>query len=67
MDRAKLGVRRSLVRMVAVEFDRLSGSTNWIDLEFVKREWTPERISEVDIQLDLAFLTLSNMNMVLMN
>jgi putative transposase len=56
-----------LVRMVAVEFDRLSGSTNWIDLEFVKREWTPERISEVDIQLDLAFLTLSNMNMVLMN
>ena len=42
------------------ETDRLSGSTDWIDLEFVQRERTPERIIEVGIQLHLAGLSLSN-------
>ena len=42
------------------EIDRLSGSTDWIDVEFVQRERTPERIIEVGIQLHLAGLSLSN-------
>ena len=42
------------------EIDRLSGSTDWIDLDFVQRERTPERIVEVGIQLHLAGLSLSN-------
>ena len=42
------------------EIERLSGSTDWIDLEFVQRERTPERIIEVGIQLHLAGLSLSN-------
>ena len=42
------------------EIDRLSGSTDWIDLDFVRRERTPEQIIEVGIQLHLAGLSLSN-------
>ena len=42
------------------EIDRLSESTDWIDLDFVQRERTPERIIKVDIQLHLAGLSLSN-------
>jgi len=42
------------------ELDRLSDSTEWIDLEFVERERTPEQIVEVGIQLHLAGLSLSN-------
>ena len=42
------------------EIDRRSGSTDWIDVEFVQRELTPERIIEVGIQLHLAGLSLSN-------
>ena len=42
------------------EIDRLSGSTDWIDLEFVQRGRTPERIIEVSIQLQPAGLSLSN-------
>ena len=42
------------------EIDRLSGSTDWIDLEFVQREWTSKRIIEIGIQLHLAKLSLSN-------
>ena len=42
------------------EIDRLSGSTDWIDLEVVQRERTPERITEVGIQLHLTGLPLSN-------
>jgi len=39
---------------------RLNGSTEWIDLEVVERERTPEQVSEVDIQLRIAGLSLSN-------
>jgi len=42
------------------DFDRLSGYSDWIDLEFMERERTPEPIVEVDIQLHLAGLSLSN-------
>jgi putative transposase len=38
------------------ETDRLNGDSNWIDLEFMKRERTPEQIVEVSIQLYLAEL-----------
>ena len=46
--------------MPAPEIDRLSGCTDRIDVEFVQRERTPERIVEVGIQLHLAGLSLSN-------
>ena len=49
------------------EIDRLSGSTDWIDLEFVQRERTPKRIIEVGIQLHLAGLSLSNTKQYLEN
>ncbi len=42
------------------EFDRLNGSTDWIDLSFVERERTPRQLIEVGIQLHLAGLSLSN-------
>ena len=60
MFKAELGVRRSLVRMVMAEFDRLRGGSEWIDLEFVERERTPEQIVEVGIQVHLAGLSLLN-------
>jgi putative transposase len=40
--------------------NRLSGSSSWIDLEFVERERTPQHAIEVGIQLHLAGLPLSN-------
>ena len=46
--------------MYILEIDRLNGSTDWIDLGFVQREQTPERIIELSIQLHLAGLSLSN-------
>ena len=42
------------------EVNCLSDSTDWIDLDFVERERTPERIIKVGIQLHLAGLSLSN-------
>lgn len=53
--------------MVMAEFDRLGGGTEWIDLEFVERERTPEQIVEVGIQLHLAGLSLSNTKQYLEN
>lgn len=43
-----------------LETSRLSRSSDWIDLGFVKRERTPEPIIEMGIQLHLAGLSLSN-------
>jgi len=40
--------------------NRLSGSSSWIDLEFVERERTPQHAIKVGIQLHLAGLSLSN-------
>jgi len=42
------------------EFERLSGSSEWIDLGFVERKRTLKPIIEVGIQLHLAGLSLSN-------
>jgi putative transposase len=42
------------------EIDRLDGDSDWIDLEFMERERTPEQVVEVGIQLHLAGLSLSN-------
>jgi hypothetical protein len=42
------------------EVERLSGRSDWIDLEFVERQRTPREIIEVGIQLNLAGLSLSN-------
>jgi putative transposase len=42
------------------EINRLSRNTEWIDLEFVERQRTPEFAIQVGIQLHLAGLSLSN-------
>ena len=42
------------------EITRLSGCSEWIDLDFVKRERTPRRLMELGIRLHLAGLSLSN-------
>ena len=42
------------------EIDRLNQCSDWIDLEFVERERTPEPAIDVGIQLHLAGLSLSN-------
>ena len=39
---------------------RLSGCSEWIDLEFVERERTPPRLMKLGIRLHLAGLSLSN-------
>jgi transposase-like protein len=47
------------------EIERLSGRSDWIDLEFVERERTPEPIIELGIQLHVAGLSLSNTKQIL--
>ncbi|MFD1597486.1 IS6 family transposase [Halobellus rarus] len=42
------------------EIARLTGCTDWIDLEFVERQRTPERAMKLGIQLQLVGLSLSN-------
>jgi putative transposase len=42
------------------EINRLDGCTEWIDLEFVERQRTPEFAIQVGIPLHLAELSLSN-------
>ncbi|WP_380676233.1 IS6 family transposase [Salinigranum sp. GCM10025319] len=42
------------------EFNRLSEPSEWIDLEFVERQRTPEFAIQMGIQLHLAGLSLSN-------
>jgi len=39
---------------------RLSGRSDWMELDFVEREWTPSELVKVGIQLYLAELSLSN-------
>ena len=46
--------------MLMAETDRLTESTEWIDLEFVQRERTPRGIIEKGIRHHLAGLSLSN-------
>jgi putative transposase len=42
------------------EISRLSGNRDWIDLDFVERERTPEQAMELGIQSHVAGLSLSN-------
>ncbi|WP_324666288.1 IS6 family transposase [Haloarcula sediminis] len=49
------------------EIARLSGSTDWIDLDFVERERTPERAMKLGIQMHVAGLSLSNTISILDN
>ncbi len=42
------------------EIARLSGSRDWIDLDFVERERIPERAMKLGIQMHVAGLSLSN-------
>jgi transposase-like protein len=42
------------------EITRLSGRTDWIDLEFVERQRTPPQLMKLGIRLHLAGLSLSN-------
>ncbi len=42
------------------EITRLSGSSDWIELDFVERERTPHPLMELGIRLHLAGLSLSN-------
>jgi putative transposase len=42
------------------EITRLSGNSDWIDLDFVERERTPEPAMKLGIQMHLAGLSLSN-------
>jgi len=42
------------------EIARLSGNSDWIDLDFVERERTPEPAMKLGIQMHLAGLSLSN-------
>jgi hypothetical protein len=58
--RVKLGMRRLMFECSMPETNRLSEPTEWIDLEFVERQRTPEFAIQVGIQLHLAGLSLSN-------
>jgi len=49
------------------EIARLSGSSDWIDLDFVERERTPERAMKLGIQMHVAVLSLSNTISILDN
>ena len=42
------------------EITRLSGRSDWIDLDFVERERTPSRLMQLGIRPHLAGLSLSN-------
>jgi transposase-like protein len=42
------------------EITRLTGGSDWIDLDFVERERTPEPLMKLGIQLHLAGLSLSH-------
>jgi len=49
------------------EIARLSGSRDWIDLDFVERKRTPERAMKLGIQMHMAGLSLSNTISILYN
>jgi len=42
------------------EITRLSGRSDWMELDFVKRERTPNELMRLGIRLHLAELSLSN-------
>ena len=46
--------------MLMAEIARLSGCSDWINLDFVERERTPSELMELGIRLHLSGLSLSN-------
>ena len=46
--------------MLMAEIVRLSGCSDWIDLDFVERERTPSELMKLGIRLHLSGLSLSN-------
>src|SRR6056297_861259 len=42
------------------EFNRLTGDTGWIELDFVEREATPEPLMKLSIHLHAAGISLSD-------
>jgi putative transposase len=42
------------------EITRLSGRSDWIELDFVERERTPSELMKLGIRFNLAELSLSN-------
>jgi len=46
-------------------YERLSMDSDWIDLEFMERERTPQQAIELGIQMHVAGLSLSNTTSVL--
>jgi len=42
------------------EITRLSGRSDWIELDFVERERTPSKLMQLNIRLHLPGLSLSN-------
>jgi len=53
-------VRRADFQLVNGENHRISGCSDWIELDFVERERTPRRLMKLGIRLHLAGLSLSN-------
>jgi len=47
------------------EIARLNVNSDWIDLDFMKRERTPEQAMKLGIQMHVAGLSLSNTTSVL--
>jgi hypothetical protein len=47
------------------EITRLNVNSDWIDLDFMKRERTPEQAMKPGIQMHVAGLSLSNTTSVL--
>ena len=47
------------------EIERLSGGSDWMELEFIERDRTPESIIQLGIQLHVAGLSLSNTKQIL--
>ena len=42
------------------ETNRLSGHSDWVELEFVERERTPSELMQLGVRFHLAVLSLSN-------
>ena len=59
MQTSGLFARKSLI------YERLNVNSDWIDLDFMERERTPQQAVELGIQMHLAGLSLSNTTSVL--
>jgi len=58
-------MRRSKDRVIHLSFDRLSGDSGCIELDFLEREATPESAMKLGIRLHLAGLSLADTALIL--